>query len=210
LTQHAKEIRGKHVVALQEGRDMGWISKVFFDPEKKRIAGLAIRESHLKSEEKWVQVNSIEQIGEDFVFIKRSRDCQAIKPTGRSLKDLTGLEVTTMDGKILGSLEDVEVDQDWSITDLDLSGKKTLALDPDSDVFGRDAVLVRVGSADGLRENKGSARHGLLARLFAGESIFEPVEHKPGKSAGVKHPGPVQGKRAKSTRPASRSHRQSP
>jgi sporulation protein YlmC with PRC-barrel domain len=176
MTQPAQEIRGKHVVALEEGRDMGRISKVYFNPKKKRISGLAVKESRLRGEEKWVKVEDIERVGDDFVFIPESKNCRSAKPKGRSLKDMTGLEVTTLDGKLLGALEDVEVDEEWGITELNLSGRKSLDLDPDSDVFGEDAILVRSGADTRVREKRSGNNKGFLARMFVGDSILESVD----------------------------------
>ena len=170
MTQTAQEIRGKHVVALEEGRDMGRISKVYFNPKKKRISGLAVKESRLRGDEKWVKAEDIEQVGDDFVFISESKACRAVKPKGRSLKDLTGLEVTTLEGKKLGVLEDVEVGEGWDITELNLSGKKSLQINSRSDVFGEDAILVRSDAETRLNKNTGSENRGLLSRMFIGDS----------------------------------------
>jgi uncharacterized protein YrrD len=168
MYQQLKEFKGKHVVTLNEGRDMGIINKVFLDPRKKRVAGITIKESRFGGEEKWVNIDKVEKLGEDFLFISREKDCQKKQPKGKSLKDLMGTQVTTRDGKILGYLVDVEVDDDWGVMELDLSGKKIVKLENGEAIFGEDAILLRAG-AELRRQSEKSRHQGFLARVFGSE-----------------------------------------
>jgi len=176
MTRHAGEIKGKQVVSLAEGRDLGRTSGVYLAPGEGRIFGLAVKKSRLRGEEYWLAAEHIEHIGDDFVFTPSAEHCRRAKPRGRNLWDMLGLEVTSLGGKLLGTLEDVEVDEGWNITALDLSGKKYLEINSGSDTFGRDAIIVGADAERRLSQRRDGDGRGVFARLFLGESIFEAAD----------------------------------
>jgi sporulation protein YlmC with PRC-barrel domain len=166
------EIKGMQVITLTEGRVMGSVQKVYLNPTKKRVAGMVVREPGFGGQESWVEIKDIDKVGEHVIFINRAAMCKAKAPVGRSLKDLMGMQVTSKDGKILGSLVDIEIDQDWRVTELNLSEGRVVKIDPRHAVFGQDAILLRAGAASQVRP---APRHktGFLARVFGIETVQE-------------------------------------
>jgi sporulation protein YlmC with PRC-barrel domain len=120
MVKQLHEIQGMQVVALHEGRIMGSIQKVYLNPAKKRVSGMVVREPGFGGQESWIDIRDIDKVGENVLFVPRSAVCKAKSPVGRSLKDLMGMQVTAKDGKILGSLVDVEIDDEWRVVEIRL------------------------------------------------------------------------------------------
>jgi len=169
------EIQGMQVVALHEGRIMGSIQKVYLNPAKKCVSGMVVREPGFGGQESWVDIRDIEKVGENVLFVPRAGACKAKNPVGRSLKDLMGMQVTAKDGKILGSLVDVEIDEEWRVVEISLSEGRMVKIEPRHAVFGQDAILLRAGAASSIRA---APRHktGFLARVFGIETVAETAE----------------------------------
>ncbi|MBN2494185.1 MAG: PRC-barrel domain-containing protein [Deltaproteobacteria bacterium] len=166
------EIQGMQVVALSEGRVMGSVQKVYLSPSQKRVSGIRVRESGLGGDESWVDIKDVDKIGEDVVFVNRASSCKAKQPVGRSLKDMMGMPIGTKDGKILGTLVDFEVDEQWRVVELTLSDYRMIKIDHRQAVFGEDTILLEAGADERLRT---APRHkvGFLARVFGAETIQE-------------------------------------
>jgi uncharacterized protein YrrD len=160
------------VISLAEGRIIGAIQKVYLNPAKKKISGMVIREAGFGGQESWINVNDIEMVGEDVVFIGRAGVCKAKDPVGSSMKDLMGMQVTSKDGKILGSLVDLEIDDEWKVVELNLSEGRTVTIEPRHAVFGQDAILLRAGAASQIRTAPRN-KSGFLAKIFGRESVEE-------------------------------------
>jgi sporulation protein YlmC with PRC-barrel domain len=166
------DIQGMQVVTLTEGRIMGSIQKVYLNASRKRVAGMVVREPGFGGQDGWIDIKDVDKVGEHVIFISRAAMCKAKPPVGRSLKDLMGMQVTSKDGKILGSLVDIEIDEEWRVVELNLSEKRVVKIDPRHAVFGQDAILLRVGAASQIRP---APRHktGFLARVFGIETVQE-------------------------------------
>lgn len=169
------EIKGMQAISLVEGRSMGSIQRVYLDPAKKRVSGLVVREAGLGGQESWIDIKDVEKVGEDVLFINRAGSCKAKTPVGRSLKDLQGMQITSRDGKILGTLVDVEIGEEWRVVELELSDRRMLKVDPKQTVFGQDAIMVAAGAAGKLR-SVGRQKSGFLARVFGIEHVQETAD----------------------------------
>ncbi len=172
MFRQLQNIRGMQVVALAEGRIMGTVQKMYLNPAKKRVTGMVVREAGFGGQESWVEVSDIEQVGENVIFVTRAGVCKAKRPVGRSLKDLMGMQVATKAGKILGSLVDVEIDENWNVVEITLSDKRVVKIDPRQTVFGEDAILLAAG-AETLLRSAASQKSGFLARVFGTEAVAE-------------------------------------
>ncbi len=166
------EIRGMQVVALSEGRAMGLVQKIFLNPGKKRVSGMLVKEPGFGGQESWVDVRDIEKVGENVIFVTRAGACKAKNPVGRSLKDMMGMQVATKSGKILGSLVDVEIGSDWVVSEISLSEKRVVEIDPHQAVFGEDAIILRADSATRVRVAPRN-KTGFLSRVFGIEAVQE-------------------------------------
>jgi uncharacterized protein YrrD len=160
------------VVSLTEGRLMGAVQKVYLNPAKKRVSGMVVRAPGFGGQESWIAATDVEMVGDDVIFVSRAGMVKAKNPVGRSLKDLMGMQVTSKDGKILGSLVDIEIDDDWRVVELNLSEGRVVDIDPRHAVFGQDAILLRAGASGKIRSASRS-KTGFLARVFGIETVQE-------------------------------------
>lgn len=176
MSQLATKMRGKTVVALREGRDMGTVDQVYMNPSKRQVSGMTVRESRF-GDHRFVQTNDVEKMGEDFIFVPRASACHKKKPAGRNLTDVIGMQVTTREGTLLGVLLDLELDKQWKVVEMDLSGKKTLKLEPREATFGDDMILVSKAAGSRVRTRSGKKKQpGFLERVFGSESVKSAIE----------------------------------
>ncbi len=166
------DIQGMQVISLDEGRALGLVQKVFLNPAQKSVSGLLVRQAGLAGAESWIDIQDVDRVGEDVVFVGRAGACKAKPPVGRSLKELMGMPVATRDGKLLGSLIDVEIDEGWQLRELILSEGRWVTLDPATALVGQDTILLATGTRAESREGPGAPR-GLLARMFGSQAVEE-------------------------------------
>ncbi|HOX44005.1 MAG TPA: PRC-barrel domain-containing protein [Myxococcota bacterium] len=167
-----QDIQGMQVVSLAEGRALGLVQKVFLNPAQKSVCGLLVRQPGLGGAENWIDIQDVDRVGEDVVFVGRAAACKAKPPVGRSLKELMGMPVATRDGKLLGSLIDVEIDDGWQVKELILSEGRWVTLEPATALVGQDTILLPEGARAESREGPGAPR-GLLARMFGSQAVEE-------------------------------------
>ena len=172
MFRQLQEIRGMQVVTLSEGRIMGSVQKMYLNPKLKRVSGMVLKESRFSGGESWVDIRDIDKVGEDVIFVKRASVCKAKNPVGRSLKDLMGMQVATKGGKIIGSLVDVEIDDEWRVVEINLSEKRIVEIEPRQAIFGQDAILLRAGAEKQVRKAP-RQKTGFLARVFGSEIVME-------------------------------------
>jgi sporulation protein YlmC with PRC-barrel domain len=163
-----QKLKGMEVLANKEGRLLGSIRRLQIDSKKKTAVGLVFK-GKLMSGEHWTRVSGVERVGEDVVFLSAMRAVRDDEPSGRDVKDMFGLPVNTMDGKRLGSMDDVVVESDsWQIVGIVLDAGGAVEVGADA-VFGEDTVLLRAGAGDEIVEDV-DEQGGFLARVFTNES----------------------------------------
>jgi len=166
------DLRGMPVIARAEGRKLGTVVKVLIDPSTRRLAGLVLR-PHRFADRQIVLGRDIEVLGDDVVIVpKAAAAAGLLKDTlpGRDVRDLQGVWVTTMDGRHVGTVVDLELDPETlELTALHLSDDRRLAVD-DTLAIGPDEMIV---SADlqGKLTMPAEREPGLLSRLFGREQI---------------------------------------
>jgi sporulation protein YlmC with PRC-barrel domain len=175
MLRQLHEIKGMQVVSLAEGRLLGTVLKVFLNPQKKAVSGFLIKLSGTGKQDGWVDISAIQKVGEDFLFVDKSVACKSKPPVGRSLKALMGMPVVSKDGKLLGSLVDVEIDANWQVIEVRLSDDRLIEIDTRQAVFGQDTILLKAGAATRIRNLK-KKKVGFLARMFGTETIEEAAD----------------------------------
>jgi len=164
-------LKGMEVVADKEGRLLGSVRKLLLDSKRKTALGVVFKSKAL-SAERWAKLSAVTRVGEDILFLGDSESVRDDAPPGRDIHDMLGLSVTSMDGKRLGSLEDVVLDPaDWNLCALVLDNGGEVDLDEEA-VLGEDTVLLRKGAGDQIRP--ASPQGGFLARVFHSEPPPEP------------------------------------
>ena len=171
--EYASELRGFPVVSSDEGAVLGTLSTIYINAADRRVAALGYRTRWLRGEEFFVPISDVRKIGRDVVLIASETSAEKItngvpEPPGRSLKDLQGVWVTTMDGRQLGTLVDVEFTEDWWISELSLAEDKAISVDAREIKIG-DQIIVPAEYADRVRATR-ETEPGFLRRVFGGES----------------------------------------
>jgi sporulation protein YlmC with PRC-barrel domain len=110
----ASALKGKAVVSMVDGVQIGRVEDVLFDTNALRIAALALTTSGGRS---ILPFAAIRSLGADAVTVESATVTQptAAQPdTGnllRGLGDLTGLKVVNGEGDYLGDVRDITIDQ---------------------------------------------------------------------------------------------------
>ena len=170
------DLRGVIVVAREEGAILGSVTQIFVKPSTRQIAALSFRK-RLGSKESLVERKHVETIGRDVVLITKEGAAKPLVQQDiaelRSLKELQGTWVTTLEGEHLGTLVDLEIERkDWTVVELRLADGKKLRLDDVKDLtLGRDQILVPATYAAKVTKPKKDEQNGFLGRVFGSESV---------------------------------------
>jgi len=186
MTRDLKDIKQKRVISLDEGRDLGSVRRIYLNPEQRRVSGIVVREHGLFGEDKWIDIFNLRCVGEDVLFVRSAKDCIAAEPVGRSLGDMVGMPVATLDGERLGDLRDLEVGRDWTVVELHLSGKRVAPLAGGLLIIGHYSIVVDQQITDAVRQEV-DPRPGFFARVFlrrreAPASPAEPPGSRPNEA----------------------------
>ena len=174
MGQHASELKGFLVVAREEGAELGTLSAIRIDPETKAVVGFDIRTRRVGGKVLFAPVNVVDRLGREVLLLtseRAVREVTDVTPSpGRSLKELQGIWVTSMDGRHLGTLIDLDFSPgDWRIRELVLAEDKHLAVDPDELRIG-DEILVPEQGAAQIQVSQ-EPKSGLIARGFGPEAV---------------------------------------
>ncbi|MBW2701377.1 MAG: PRC-barrel domain-containing protein [Deltaproteobacteria bacterium] len=171
-----QKLKGKEMLADKEGRLLGSVRRIHIDSKKKMVTGLVFK-GKVMSGERWCKVRGVTRVGEDVVYLASMRMVIEDEAPGRDVKDLMGLPVTSLDGRRLGSLDDVVVDiKTWQLVGIVLDGGGVVEIGEQA-VFGPDTILLREGAGDEI-EDAPAEQSGFLARVFQGDAEPEPKKKK--------------------------------
>lgn len=119
----ASALKGKDVVSMADGVQIGRVEDVLFDTNALRIAALALTTTGGRS---ILPFAAIRSLGADAVTVESATSTQpAVVQTDagnllRGLGDLTGLKVVNGEGAYLGDVRDVTIEQSsGALTDLE-------------------------------------------------------------------------------------------
>lgn len=173
MLEHASDIRGILVVSAKEGAQLGTVSEVHIDPQTKHVVAFSYRTRRIGGDRYYVPVEDVDRVGRDVLLIASEEavvhQTNGEHAPGRSLEDLQGMRVTTMDGKHLGELADIDISYaDWSIGALVLSDARRLPVEV-ADIRVGDDVLVPADSAGRLVEP--AEKSGFFRRTLGKETV---------------------------------------
>jgi sporulation protein YlmC with PRC-barrel domain len=179
MLDRASETCDLMVITAEEGAQLGFVSDVFIDTQTRCVAAFGTRRRRIGGGEYFVAASEVRLVGRDVLLVSNvramTRVTGATEPPGRSLTDLRGTWVTTMDGVHLGTLADVEFAAgDWGVSELILADDRRLPVDR-AEIRIADEILVPVEYAERLEKRKES-RPGLLARVFRREVVDDTRE----------------------------------
>jgi uncharacterized protein YrrD len=165
------QLKGMEVLAHEEGRLLGSVKRIQLDSKTRKVLSFVYRD-RLISKEHWSNVEDIERVGQDVIFIRSLKEVRDGEPKGRDIKNMLGLPVNTMNGQALGGLDDLLVDpQSWKIMGVVLDSSGVVEVDSDA-VFGEDMVLLDKAVDDVSFPEKGEEEPegGFLARLIPSDT----------------------------------------
>lgn len=157
----ADEIVGLPVIATNEGREIGRVKDVLFDPDEQALLGVMVSPSDSADDVMFLNRSHIRGLGNDAVTVESASALTHISMEARAkeIRDsgvhLKGANMLTEDGNALGTVDKIMIDGDCRITAyrarsglLGLGGKNEIEA---SDVvkLGTDALIVRGSTAPG-------------------------------------------------------------
>lgn len=174
-------LKGMEMLAEREGRLLGTVRRLQIDSKRKKAIGLVFKARGISAEQ-WARVASINRVGEEVVFLADARGVRDDAPTGRDVRDLLGLSVTSLDGKRLGTLQDVVLDtEDWSVASLVLDGNTEVEMGTKA-VLGEDTILLQKGAVVQVRTSGSGQGGGFLSRVFNADEEEAGTKKKPIKT----------------------------
>lgn len=174
MIETASDLQGVLVVAREEGAQLGTVSGVHVDPDKKAISAVVFRARGFGGKSYFVPTSEIQLVGRDVVLISTEK---AAKPAGdgneipgKSLKDLQGCWVTTFEGTHVGTLVDIDFSpRDWSFSEITLAEDKHLPIVPGEIKMG-DEILVPPAYLDKVLDSS-KEKAGVLGRVLGKETV---------------------------------------
>lgn len=139
-------VEGHSVVSLKEGTQVGDISNIYISLIDKKISAFEIRKTFW-GERYFVYLNDVIFIGEDMIFINENKNVFPLnelnKKKHRNLHDLRGARITSLNGKKIGMLEDIDVSmRSHEIKEFSLGQGKKLPVNLSEITIGEDEILV--------------------------------------------------------------------
>lgn len=144
----AKELGGRAVVDVDAAEKLGSIDRIVIDPESRRVAGFVIsRGSSIFNNDKdmVLSASTVHAVGPDAVTVRRGGEAVSdVMFDGLPrVSDITGRKVVSDQGRLLGTVDDVLIDEhDGRIVGYALSGD------------GLDAKLQQLVSGDRHHERR--------------------------------------------------------
>lgn len=123
----SRELDGKMIVSISDGRILGKTKDVYLDPDLRNMTGFHIgREGLIKRKDILIQREDIVLLGQDAILVKDSdvfTDDQQVPGAKLWLRqdDLDGRQVVTPGGTKLGIVGDVVLDDNGAVREIALS-----------------------------------------------------------------------------------------
>lgn len=139
----SKDLKGKKVVSIKEGAQLGQVDDVLVDPEALRVAALHVTG---KGEEVLVPFDQVQSAGSDVVTVPSSVAAQRPRVQDEaeplmSLGAVTKLKVVDEEGTFLGVVQGLEVDpQSGAILELQTQKATALGLGRESHTVAASEV----------------------------------------------------------------------
>ncbi len=142
-----KKCRHLWVTNLQQGAILGHVGGAVLDKKTNQLLGFIIKPKTGPDSktEKWLPVEHVKKVGTDMLLIANATKLLPQAPSsGLPWERLRHMPVSSKDGRALGHLQDLTVDEKtWVIKSLELDGQKSVVLDPEETVLGEDLILIQ-------------------------------------------------------------------
>lgn len=186
----SRRLLGLQVIDIENGRAVGRVSRLIFDPRARRVSAFIVASGHWPAEDHVLEWNQARGVGQHAITIRgtqalvRPASLPELQPLLRRPLRLYGTRVLTEDGEFLGSVEELLIDpRTGEVTQVILApnglvqrlrGRSAIPADSVL-VMGEDAMVVRAATAvQPSRLVQASARNGQKSNRPAGDDTARP------------------------------------
>ena len=164
--------RGLSVATIKEGKTLGIISHVNFDPFERKISSFVVKNSFWSKENGLIKVDSIVSVGEDIVLVDSLADFLSLEENtdlnSIDFKDIIGHNIITDDGTLIGRFIDAKFSPStWRIKEIMMKNNLVLNITPSKITIGKDEIIVPSNYSSKIIKNESS---NILDKYF-GEDI---------------------------------------
>jgi uncharacterized protein YrrD len=151
-TRDARDLAGMSVFTTNEGREIGSVKDVLFDPAGRAVLALVVAPRGAREGRMFIAREHVRGVGKDAVTIESEDDLRAFATREREREysgggvRLDGMQVMTDQGNEVGKIGRVLLTRDCRIAELEAGGgvfrgRRKIAID-DVVSIGRDRVIV--------------------------------------------------------------------
>lgn len=140
-----KKCKGLWVTSLQNGKICGQLAGSVIDTKENTLVGFKVKPKRdLVLKELWLPVENIKKMGFDMVLITNESKLIPEALTGFNYERLANMPVSSKDGRALGELENIIIDEKtWTISEFELDGHMKVNVDSGETVLGEDIILIQ-------------------------------------------------------------------
>ena len=155
---HFSELKGRAVVELTGAKTIGHLDDLVVDLQTRQVIGLRVKEGGLFGKTNSIAKTALQTIGQDALTVSL-----AAEPTpndtalekGPGFSDLIGKQVVSQGGKLLGEINDIDLDPEslavngYEIKEGGLLGKKHHLPESPDLTFGPQMIIAPEALLDG-------------------------------------------------------------
>jgi uncharacterized protein YrrD len=166
----ANELLSMPVIATSEGKELGRVKDVLFDPERHALLGVMVSPSTGMDSLKFVGRDQIQAIGDAAITVTGTGALREVssQPRAREIVDsglhLRGTNVVTETGNSLGTVDKILIDDTGSVASYHASsgllgfGDKTDIMPREVISIGEDAIVVMQSAEQRPETSQGDER----------------------------------------------------
>jgi len=167
--------RGLSVATIKEGKALGIISHVNFDPIERKISSFVVKNSFWSKENGLIRVDSIVSVGEDIVLVDSLADFVSLEENSDlnsiDFKDIIGHNIITDDGTLIGRFIDAKFSTStWRINEIMMKNNLVLNIIPSKVTIGKDEIIVPSNYLSKIIKNESS---NILDKYFGEDTKVE-------------------------------------
>ncbi len=170
MTIKGTNVIGLKIISLQDGKEIGKVEDLIYDPDEKKIAAVIVKKSGLFSDPKLILINNVKSIGDDALIIENDNLIINSSEAGEKISSIakhdtyitrnrvvtdTGVELGTISDLLFdpttGYVEKFEVSQ-GGFKDLK-SGKKYVNISQ-IETIGKDVIIVKPQVEETIKEQE--------------------------------------------------------
>jgi uncharacterized protein YrrD len=197
MTRNANELMSLPVISTQQGREVGRVKDVLFDPSAHQLLGLVVTATAAADATLFLERSAIKSLGEHAVTVESEDKLGAVTayPRVREILDsgihLKGAPVLTETGDAVGKVDKILVDEEGRIASYEVArgvlglGKRKEITPSDVISIGQDAIIVSPSAAEERDEDDDDRDQHVDAHVHDDLSGHMPPAHASNSSSGA-------------------------